>query len=89
MGFVLGWASYALSPAYRRRFAANVLQAGVAPSAARPAIAEAGRMLMELPYVWLRPANQSIHPTIAWDGVWKVGCTKPNHRGASPSCAME
>ena len=68
MGFVLGWASYALSPAYRRRFAANVLQAGVAPSAARPAIAEAGRMLMELPYVWLRPANQSIHPTIAWDG---------------------
>ncbi len=68
LGFVVGWMSYALSPTYRRRFIANAAQAGVAPAAARQAIAEAGRVLMELPYLWLRPANQRIHPQVVWQG---------------------
>ena len=66
LGFVVGWMSYALSPTYRRRFGANAAQAGVAPATARPAIAEAGRLLMELPYLWLRPAGRSIR--VSWQG---------------------
>jgi KDO2-lipid IV(A) lauroyltransferase len=55
LGAGVGWLSYALSPSYRRRFAAQAQQAGVARAASRQAIAEAGRMVMELPFLWLRP----------------------------------
>lgn len=68
LGFVVGWMSYVLSPTYRRRFNANAAQAGVAPAAARPAIAEAGRLLMELPYLWLRPASLGILTNVSWQG---------------------
>ena len=68
VGAPLGWLTYALSPAYRSRFVANAAQAGVAPGAARPAIAEAGRLVMELPYLWLRPAGVPIGPRLAWEG---------------------
>jgi KDO2-lipid IV(A) lauroyltransferase len=57
LGGFIGWASYALSPTYRRRFEAHVLQAGVPRAAARAAIAEAGRMASELPRLWLRGAG--------------------------------
>ncbi len=69
LGAPLGWLSYALSPTYRRRFKANVAQAGVSPQAARAAIAEAGRLLTELPYLWMRPATQSIRPPVSVDGL--------------------
>ena len=56
IGAWLGWITYWASPTYRHRFDANVRQAGIAPDAARPAIAAAGRMVAELPFLWLRPA---------------------------------
>lgn len=59
LGGVLGWLVWACSPGYRQRFRANVAQAGIAFSAARPAIAEAGRFVAELPRLWLRPRGQS------------------------------
>ena len=68
IGFVVGWAAYALSPTYRQRFVANAAQAGVTPAKARPAIAAAGQLLMELPYLWLRPAEHSLSPKTTWDG---------------------
>ena len=61
-GAAIGWLSYALSPTYRQRFKANVAQAGVPEPMARPAIAEAGRLLLEMPYLWLRPAARPIAP---------------------------
>ena len=67
-GALLGWLTYWASPAYRRRFDANVAQAGVAPVDARPAIAHAGRLLMELPFLWLRPAGEPIRPRLDWQG---------------------
>jgi KDO2-lipid IV(A) lauroyltransferase len=67
VGACLGWLSYALSPVYRRRFRANAAQAGVAQAEARLAVAEAGRLLMELPYLWMRPAGAPISPRLAWD----------------------
>ncbi len=59
LGGVLGWLVWALSPGYRRRFRANVLQAGLAFNVAKPAIAEAGRFVAELPKLWLRPFDES------------------------------
>lgn len=67
-GAALGWLSYGLSPLYRRRFKANAAQAGVSPDAARPAIAEAGRLLMELPYLWMRPVSRPIQAQVRWEG---------------------
>ena len=64
----LGWLSYLLSPSYRRRFQANAALAGVAPQAARAAVAEAGRMVAELPYLWMRPASASLASQIGWEG---------------------
>ncbi len=58
MGGALGWLSFGLSPSYRRRFQANARQAGVPWRQARRAVAESGRLLAELPYLWLRPADQ-------------------------------
>ena len=68
LGGALGWITYGASPTYRRRFNANVAQAGVAPRDARPAIAEAGRLVMETPFLWLRPADEPIRPTLNWEG---------------------
>jgi Kdo2-lipid IVA lauroyltransferase/acyltransferase len=57
MGSALGWAAYGLSPTYRRHLRENLAHAGYGEDAAtrRAAIAGAGRMLAELPAVWLRP----------------------------------
>ncbi len=62
VGAVLGWLSYALSPTYRRRFISNAQQAGVSSAQVRPAIAAAGRLLLEMPYLWLRPPARPISP---------------------------
>jgi KDO2-lipid IV(A) lauroyltransferase len=59
LGGALGWLVWACSPGYRRRFRANVAQAGLAFEVAKPAIAEAGRFVAELPKLWLRPFSES------------------------------
>jgi len=81
LGGALGWAGYLLSPTYRRRFRANVAQAGVDPGAWRPAIAEAGRLLMELPSLWMRPAGESILPIVRWDGDALIDAAHAQGRG--------
>jgi KDO2-lipid IV(A) lauroyltransferase len=59
LGGALGWLVWSLSPRYRAHFRANVAQAGLPFDAARPAIAQAGRFVAELPRLWLRPPGQS------------------------------
>ncbi|HEX9431177.1 MAG TPA: lysophospholipid acyltransferase family protein, partial [Burkholderiales bacterium] len=60
LGALLGWAMYGLSPTYRRHLRENLEAAGYGEDAAtrHAAIAGAGRMLAELPAVWLRPAAE-------------------------------
>jgi KDO2-lipid IV(A) lauroyltransferase len=60
LGSGLGWLTWLLSPTYRRRMAANAAQAGFAPAQWRPAIASAGRMVAELPFLWMRPPGRLI-----------------------------
>lgn len=56
LGSALGWAIYGLSPTYRRHLRENLEAAGLGDAATRrAAIAGAGRMLAELPAIWLRP----------------------------------
>ena len=56
LGAALGWAIYGLSPTYRRHLKENLEAAGYRDAATRrAAIAGAGRMVAELPAIWLRP----------------------------------
>ena len=59
LGAGLGWGVWLASARYRKQFRANVAQAGLPFNAARPAIAEAGRFVGELPRLWMRPRSQS------------------------------
>ncbi len=68
LGGVLGWLVWLASPAYRALFRANVAQAGLAFDAAKPAIAEAGRFVAELPKLWLRPQKQSCLQNVQIEG---------------------
>lgn len=53
VGAVLGWVVYAVSPAYRHQVRANAALAGVGAVARRRAVAHAGRLVAELPRLWL------------------------------------
>ena len=53
LGVLLGWASFLLSPSYRRRLLANAAQAGYSFAQVRGAVAHAGRMSAELPRLWM------------------------------------
>jgi Kdo2-lipid IVA lauroyltransferase/acyltransferase len=67
-GVAAGWLTYALSPTYRRRFVANAEGAGLSAAQWRPAIAAAGSMVLELPFLWLRPPGVPISPLVRWHG---------------------
>ena len=72
LGGLLGWLVYGLSPTYRRRFKANVAQAGIAWPEARPAIAAAGRMAAELPWLWVAQSCRPLGSKLQWDGAEHV-----------------
>lgn len=56
VGALCGWMVYLASPRYRRCLSANLRAAGYAdPALLRQAVAEAGKGLLELPAIWLRP----------------------------------
>lgn len=50
-GAALGWAVYLLSPSYRRRLRGNLERAGYG-AVLHQAIAEAGKAMLELPFLW-------------------------------------
>ncbi len=53
IGWLLGWMSFLMSPRYRRKFLENVAQAGYRWERVRGAVGGAGRMVGELPRLWL------------------------------------
>lgn len=67
-GAAAGWLTYWASPTYRRRLRANAAQAGVSETDRRAAVANAGRMVFELPWLWLRPADRPIAAPVRWIG---------------------
>ncbi len=67
-GAALGWAMWWGSPRLRQQFRASVALAGISAQAARPAIAAAGTMLAELPWLWLRARKVGVLERVQWDG---------------------
>jgi len=62
LGAVLGWLVFGVSGVYRRRFLANAHQAGMGWRQWRGAVAQSGKLVAELPRLWLGAA-----PRCEWD----------------------
>ncbi|MDF1483140.1 lysophospholipid acyltransferase family protein [Extensimonas sp. H3M7-6] len=74
LGAALGWVVFALSPTYRRRFLENAAQAGYAFAQVRAAVGHAGRMVAELPRLWLgRPPPCALHGGDCVERAWAAG----------------
>lgn len=78
LGAVAGWLAFALSPSYRSRLRAHTRLAGVPWVGA---VASAGRMLFEIPWLWLRPRTQPLGDWVRWDGAEKVEAALAQGRG--------
>lgn len=74
LGFVLGWVAFAASGIYRRRFLANAALAGYSFAQVRAAVGHAGRMVAELPRLWLGapvPVRVVNEPCV--EAAWEAG----------------
>ena len=82
LGALLGWAMYGLSPTYRRHLRGHLEAAGYHDTATRnAAIAGAGRLLAELPAVWLRPAAEVVSLVRRIDGREHVDAARAAGKG--------
>jgi KDO2-lipid IV(A) lauroyltransferase len=81
LGTAVGWASWLLSPTYRRRFEANARLGSASAGQRREAVAQAGRLVTELPYLWLRPYERSLAPVPQWVGGEHVDAALAAGRG--------
>ena len=68
LGAGLGWLTYAASPSYRRRLQLNAAAARMGSVAMRASVAEAGRMVAELPWLWLPPKGRYLQDWVHWEG---------------------
>ena len=66
IGGLLGWLVWLCSPTYRRRVRTNAELAGVPASAWRRSIAQAGRMVAETPWLWLRAEDDDLARRVTW-----------------------
>jgi KDO2-lipid IV(A) lauroyltransferase len=57
LGAALGWLVYLASPSYRRRLRSNLERAGYGDHL-RAAVAESGKAIVELPFVWCAPQER-------------------------------
>ncbi len=77
VGWCLGWLVFAASGVYRRRFLANARQAGIDSRHWLAAVGESGKLLAELPRLWLGQAVP-----VLWDGAEQVEAALALGRGA-------
>ena len=80
-GGLLGWLAYGMSPAYRQRLDAHAALAGLSPQARRRAVAEAGRLVAELPWLWLRPVGRPLGDVVQWQGAELIASALDDGRG--------
>jgi len=81
IGAVLGWVTYLASPTYRRRMHQHTALAGVPWAQARGAVAHTGRMVAELPWIWMRPKDELLGTRVQWQGVELVETALAQGRG--------
>ena len=80
IGALGGWLAWLFSPTYRRNFSLQITQAGVT-AAKRAAIAEAGKTLLELPKIWLRPQSEVLELIVRVSGGELVEAARATGRG--------
>lgn len=71
LGALCGWLAWLASPTYRQHLRENIELAGLGP-ARWAAIAEAGKGILELPKIWLRPQAEvvgRVAKVYGWDRV--------------------
>ncbi len=71
IGAALGWVVFALSPTYRRRFLSNSQLAGYTFAQVKGAIASSGRLVAELPKLWMSTAGKAqgkAEASFTWQG---------------------
>lgn len=76
LGAVAGWLAFVGSPSYRRRLVEHARAAGVSPW---PAVAAAGRLLAEIPWLWLR--REPLGERARWEGAERVEAALDQGRG--------
>jgi KDO2-lipid IV(A) lauroyltransferase len=81
VGALLGWITWAASPSYRRRLRENADRAGVSAADRRASVAEAGRLVSELPRLWLRPVDRPIADPVHWVGAERLQAWLGQGRG--------
>jgi Kdo2-lipid IVA lauroyltransferase/acyltransferase len=76
VGAAVGWISFLSSASYRRRFLENARQAGLGLAQVLPAVAEAGKLLAEMPRLWFgRPVE------LQWEGAELIDAARAAGRG--------
>ena len=76
MGAALGWLVFLVSPTYRRRFVANARQAGLAWRQWLGAVGEGGKLVAELPRLWMGKPVRTL-----WQGAEHVDAALEQGRG--------
>ena len=76
LGWLLGWFVFLASPTYRRRFMENARQAGVASTHWKTAVGECGKVVAELPRLWM---GRSV--PVSWQGASHVELALAKGRG--------
>ena len=77
LGVGLGWAAYGLAPSYRKRLRENLGASRIAENSVqlnaliRANVAESGKAILELPFVWLRPTDDVLAKVRVADG-WQA-----------------
>jgi KDO2-lipid IV(A) lauroyltransferase len=75
-GWVTGWTAFLASPTYRKHFSENAALAGIKLHDRRKAIGQAGKLVLELPRLWLGKP-----PTVTWDGDSHIDAAFASGRG--------
>ncbi|GAB4039079.1 MAG: lysophospholipid acyltransferase family protein [Rubrivivax sp.] len=80
LGAGMGWLAWWGSERYRRRMRSNAALAGYGEAEVRAAVPEAGRMIAELPRLWLRPPGRPLADPVRWEGdAWLQGLLESGH----------
>jgi KDO2-lipid IV(A) lauroyltransferase len=76
LGWVTGWSAFLASSTYRTHFSQNAALAGIKPHDRRKAIGQAGKLVLELPRLWL-----GMPPAVRWDGDGYIDAAFASGRG--------
>ena len=76
LGIALGWVSFLSSGRYRRRLLAHARQAGMPRAVALRSVGEAGKLVTELPRLWL-----GAPVPVAWQGAEHIDAAIASGRG--------